>query len=131
MFKIDSEALHCDFRNTVTRSGMTPPDSDPDHKEQGDVAEQSSDPELEEPPLYKVVLHNDDYTPMEFVVEVLQTFFAMDHEKAVQIMLAVHTQGKATCGIYTRDIAETRSQQVNQYARECQHPLLCDIDRAD
>lgn len=95
------------------------------------MAEQSSDPELEEPPLYKVVLHNDDYTPMEFVVEVLQTFFAMDHEKAVQIMLAVHTQGKATCGIYTRDIAETRSQQVNQYARECQHPLLCDIDRAD
>ncbi len=95
------------------------------------MAEQSSDPKLEEPPLYKVVLHNDDYTPMEFVVEVLQTFFAMDHEKAVQIMLAVHTQGKATCGIYTRDIAETRSQQVNQYARECQHPLLCDIDRAD
>ncbi len=95
------------------------------------MAEQTSDPELEEPPLYKVVLHNDDYTPMEFVVEVLQTFFAMDHEKAVQIMLAVHTQGKATCGIYTRDIAETRSQQVNQYARECQHPLLCDIDRAD
>lgn len=95
------------------------------------MAEQTGDPKLEEPPLYKVVLHNDDYTPMEFVVEVLQTFFAMDHEKAVQIMLAVHTQGKATCGIYTRDIAETRSQQVNQYARECQHPLLCDIDRAD
>ncbi|MFC0336188.1 ATP-dependent Clp protease adaptor protein ClpS [Kushneria avicenniae] len=129
MFKIDSEALHCDFRNTVAHAGMTPPDHD--HQEQGDVSEQTSDPELEEPPLYKVVLHNDDYTPMEFVVEVLQTFFAMDHEKAVQIMLAVHTQGKATCGIYTRDIAETRSQQVNQYARECQHPLLCDIDRAD
>lgn len=129
MFKIDSEALHCDFRNTVAHAGMTPPDED--HQEQGDVAEQTRDPELEEPPLYKVVLHNDDYTPMEFVVEVLQTFFAMDHEKAVQIMLAVHTQGKATCGIYTRDIAETRSQQVNQYARECQHPLLCDIDRAD
>lgn len=109
---------------------MTRP-SAPEREDHGDVAEQTSDPELAQPPLYKVVLHNDDYTPMEFVVEVLQTFFAMDHEKAVQIMLAVHTQGKATCGIFTRDIAETKCHQVNQYARECQHPLLCDIDRAD
>lgn len=129
MFKTDSEALHPEFSRAAIQGGATP--SNPEEGEQGDVAAQASDPELEEPPLYRVILHNDDYTPMEFVVEVLQTFFAMDHEKAVQIMLAVHTQGKATCGIFTRDIAETKSQQVNQYARDCQHPLLCDIDRAD
>ncbi|RKQ96335.1 ATP-dependent Clp protease adaptor protein ClpS [Kushneria sinocarnis] len=129
MFKTDSDAVF-PLAVSVVRLGMTPP-PEPEEDDHGDVAEQTSDPELEEPPLYRVVLHNDDYTPMEFVVEVLQTFFAMDHEKAVQIMMAVHTQGKATCGIFTRDIAETKSQQVNQYARECQHPLLCDIDRAD
>ncbi|SDL40980.1 ATP-dependent Clp protease adaptor protein ClpS [Franzmannia pantelleriensis] len=110
--------------------GMTrPPESDP--QEDGDLAVKPADPELARPPMYKVVLHNDDFTPMEFVVEVLQTFFHFESEKAVQIMLAVHTQGKATCGVFTRDIAETKSHQVNEYARECQHPLLCDIDAAD
>ncbi|WP_089657845.1 ATP-dependent Clp protease adapter ClpS [Franzmannia pantelleriensis] len=106
-----------------------PPESDP--QEDGDLAVKPADPELARPPMYKVVLHNDDFTPMEFVVEVLQTFFHFESEKAVQIMLAVHTQGKATCGVFTRDIAETKSHQVNEYARECQHPLLCDIDAAD
>ncbi len=72
---------------------------------------------------------NDDYTPMEFVVEVLQMFFAMGREQATQIMLAVHTQGRAVCGVFTRDIAETKAAQVNQYAQENQHPLLCEIER--
>ncbi|GHC31358.1 ATP-dependent Clp protease adapter ClpS [Aidingimonas halophila] len=118
------------LRQALPLSGMTRP-PDPQEEDDPDLAVQTSDPELAEPPLYKVVLHNDDFTPMEFVVEVLQSFFSMDNEKAVQVMLAVHTQGKATCGIFTRDIAETKSHQVNQYARECQHPLLCDIDAAD
>ncbi|WP_435389106.1 ATP-dependent Clp protease adapter ClpS [Halomonas almeriensis] len=110
-------------------AGMTrPPEPDQDD---GDVAVQPSEPELAQPPMYKVVLHNDDFTPMDFVVEVLQTFFYMDSENAVQVMLAVHTQGKGTCGIFTRDIAETKSHLVNEYARECQHPLLCDIEAAD
>ncbi|OLO04344.1 ATP-dependent Clp protease adapter ClpS [Salinicola socius] len=112
------------------RLGMTRP-PDPDHEDQGYVAEQVSDPQLVPPPMYKVVLYNDDYTPMEFVVEVLQRFFAMDSEKAVQIMLAVHTQGRATCGIFTRDIAETKCHQVNEYAKECEHPLMCDVDAAE
>lgn len=112
------------------RVGMTRPPGTQDDTE-GHVSVSPADPELDKPPRYKVILHNDDFTPMEFVVEVLQTFFYMDSEKAVQIMLAVHTQGKATCGIFTRDIAETKSHLVNDYARECQHPLLCDIDRAD
>ena len=82
------------------------------------------------PQMYQVVMLNDDYTPMEFVVEVLQLFFAMGREKATQVMLAVHTQGKAVCGIYTRDIAETKAMQVNRCARENQHPLLCEIEAA-
>lgn len=71
---------------------------------------------------------NDDYTPMDFVVEVLEMFFAMGREQATRIMLQVHTQGKAVCGVFTRDIAETKAAQVNQYARQHQHPLLCEIE---
>ncbi len=89
------------------------------------------EPKLRKPPLYKVVLLNDDYTPMEFVVEVLQTFFGMDREKATQVMLSVHTQGKAICGIFPRDIAETKSAQVNQYAQENQHPLISEIEAVE
>ncbi len=86
-------------------------------------------PKLKPPPMYRVVLMNDDYTPMDFVVEVLEVFFNMNPEKATQVMLAVHTKGKGVCGIYTRDIAETKSEQVNQYSKECQHPLMCNIER--
>ena len=122
------------WRLVGSTAGMTRPprhEDRPDEERDDDLAVQSSEPEVARPPMYKVVLHNDDFTPMEFVVEVLQSFFRMDSETAVQVMLTVHTQGKATCGIFTRDIAETKSHQVNQYARECQHPLLCDIEAAD
>ncbi len=95
------------------------------------VVEELAKPELKEPSMYKVVLLNDDYTPMEFVVEILQMFFNLNREKATQIMLAVHTTGKGTCGIYTRDIAETKSAQVNQYAQDNQHPLVSEIEAAD
>jgi ATP-dependent Clp protease adaptor protein ClpS len=88
-------------------------------------------PALKRPAQYKVMLLNDDYTPMDFVVDVLMTFFGMNEEKATQVMLLVHTQGKAVCGVYTRDIAETKAAQVNQYSSECEHPLLCEIERAD
>ncbi|ABC29161.1 uncharacterized conserved protein [Hahella chejuensis KCTC 2396] len=74
---------------------------------------------------------NDDYTPMDFVVEVLIRFFNMSEPKATQVMLAVHTQGRAVCGVFTRDIAESKAAQVNQYSSECEHPLLCEIERAD
>lgn len=95
------------------------------------VLEAPVKPKLKKPPLYKVVLLNDDYTPMEFVVEVLQMFFGMDREKATQVMLAVHTTGKATCGIFPRDIAETKSAQVNQYAQDNQHPLVSEVEAVD
>ena len=104
---------------------------DKDYDRDVGVIEKISKPELKEPAMYKVVLLNDDYTPMEFVIEVLQMFFNMNREKATQIMLAVHTLGRATCGIFTRDIAETKSAQVNQYAQESQHPLVSEIQSAD
>jgi ATP-dependent Clp protease adaptor protein ClpS len=98
---------------------------------EGGLALQESKPELKKPPLFKVILLNDDYTPMEFVVEVLEVFFRMNREQATQVMLTVHTKGKGVCGIYTRDIAETKAAQVNQYARENQHPLLCEIEASE
>jgi ATP-dependent Clp protease adaptor protein ClpS len=85
---------------------------------------------VEPPPMYKVMLNNDDYTPMDFVVEVLITFFSMDTEKANQLMLTVHYDGKAVCGIYTAEVAETKVMQVNQYARKQQHPLMCSMEPA-
>lgn len=89
---------------------------------------EESPPVLKKPPLYSVLLINDDYTPMEFVVELLEMFFGMNRELATRVMLAVHTKGKGVCGIYTRDVAETKAQQVNQYSRENEHPLLCEIE---
>ena len=82
------------------------------------------------PPLYKVLLLNDDYTPMDFVVEVLESFFNMDREKATRVMLTIHTEGQATVGIYSRDVAETKAAQVVDYAQQCQHPLLCRVEQA-
>jgi len=105
-------------------------DHDPLHDD-GGIAVQESKPQLKPPPLYKVVLLNDDYTPMEFVVEILEVFFNMNREKATQVMLTVHTQGKGVCGIFTRDIAETKASQVNQYARDNQHPLMADTEALD
>ncbi|MCG3169960.1 MAG: ATP-dependent Clp protease adapter protein ClpS [Pseudomonadales bacterium] len=96
----------------------------------GGLALQESDAQLAEPPMYQVVMLNDDYTPMDFVVDVLQRFFAMGRDKATRVMLAVHTEGRAVCGVFTRDVAETKAMQVNRYARENQHPLLCEIEVA-
>lgn len=85
-------------------------------------------PKLQQPPLYKVVLINDDYTPMDFVVDVLRSFFSMNVEKATQIMLKVHTEGKGVCGVFGKDVAETKAAQVNDYARDCEQPLLCSVE---
>lgn len=107
-------------------------DNDGHDEQQGDhnsgLATEAAKPKLKRPPMYRVVLMNDDYTPMDFVIEVLMIFFALDQEKATQIMLAVHTQGKGVCGVYTRDVAETKAAQVNQYSRENKHPLLCEVE---
>ena len=85
-------------------------------------------PALKAPRKYKVILLNDDYTPMPFVVEVLQRFFHMVDSMAVTLMLQVHTEGRAVCGVYTRDVAETKVAWVNDYARLNEHPLLCAME---
>ena len=86
-------------------------------------------PKLQPPPQFRVVLINDDFTPMEFVVQVLQTFFGHSREKAVQIMLTVHQQGKGLAGIYPAEIAETKAAQANGFARKNQHPLLTVLEK--
>ncbi|MCL5042829.1 MAG: ATP-dependent Clp protease adapter ClpS [Gammaproteobacteria bacterium] len=102
---------------------------EPDYADDHGLAVETSKPELQPPSRYQVVMMNDDYTPMDFVVEVLEHFFYHTRESATQIMLKVHTEGKAVCGTYSRDIAESKAAQVNDYARECQHPLICEIQR--
>ena len=104
--------------------------SEDEHNISDGLAVEAVKPRLKKPPMFKVVLMNDDYTPMEFVVEILQTFFGLDREKATRVMLHVHTKGKGVCGVFTREIAETKVAQVNQYSRESKHPLLCELEEA-
>ncbi len=92
------------------------------------LAVEEAKPKLKRAPLFQVDLLNDDYTPMDFVVEVLERIFSMDRTKATRIMLEVHTRGKGICGIFTYEIAETKVAQVNSYARQQEHPLLCTME---
>ena len=95
-----------------------------------ELAVEEARPELKEPPLYRVVLINDDYTPMEFVVDILQTVFGMERTRATQVMLEVHTKGKGVCGVYNFEIAETKVAQVMGIAKQHQHPLLCTMEES-
>ena len=92
------------------------------------VALQDAKPKLKKPPLYKVILLNDDFTPMDFVIEILMDFFAMSEQKATQVMLQIHTQGVGVCGTYSKDVAETKVYIVNEYSRSYQHPLMCSME---
>ncbi|TAL50370.1 MAG: ATP-dependent Clp protease adapter ClpS [Methylovulum sp.] len=103
-------------------------DFDPLEDNDNGLALQEAKPQLKRPPLYKVILLNDDFTPMDFVIEVLMDFFAMPEELATQVMLQIHTQGVGVCGTYTKDVAETKVIIVNEYSREHQHPLLCSME---
>ncbi len=102
----------------------------PKHVQGDGLALEEAKPKLKKPPLYKVVLLNDDYTPMDFVVSVLELFFSKPRDQATRIMLQVHTQGKGVCGVFSREIAETKVHQVNTFARENQHPLMCTLEPA-
>lgn len=102
--------------------GGAPDDGD------ADLAVQTR-PRTQRPPMYKVMLMNDDFTPMEFVVLVLERFFAMDHAAAFEIMLQVHKKGLAVVGVFSHEIAETKVTQVLQLAREHQHPLQCTMEK--
>ena len=107
---------------------MSDKNNTPDWQRDSNTVVEVERPKLKKPSLYKVVLLNDDYTPMEFVVELLELFFGQTRENATRIMLSIHTEGKGVCGIYTQDVAETKAGIVNQYSRDHQHPLLCEIE---
>ena len=126
-------ALRRDCRRDPARPSYTCPMSQnrpPEREHDHGVAVDTAKPEVIRPPLYQVVLLNDDFTPMDFVVEVLQVFFALNREQATQVMLHVHTRGKGVCGVYTREVAESKVTQVNEFSREHQHPLLCTMEKA-
>ena len=128
--------LH-DIKHSFHQSGyidwhISPRLSNDTHDEDdSDSVVQTAPPELKRPPLYVVVLMNDDYTPMDFVIEVLQQYFALNLDQATEVMLTVHYEGKGVAGVYPRDIAETKANQVNNYARSQSHPLLCQIEPKD
>jgi len=105
------------------------PKADPSPPDSGLLVEEAR-PKTKQPPLYEVILLNDDYTPMEFVVDVLEKFFGMNRPTATRVMLEVHTQGKGVCGVFTYEIAETKVAQVTTYARDNQHPLMCTLEEA-
>jgi ATP-dependent Clp protease adaptor protein ClpS len=108
------------------------PTSETERPDQGGagLAVEEAEPKTKQPPLYQVVLLNDDYTPMEFVVDVLEKFFRMDRMTATRVMLEVHTQGKGICGVFTYEIAETKVALVTSYARDHHHPLMCTLEEA-
>ena len=113
----------------IVRAAQEPPRPPAEQGERG-LAVAEAEPAVKVPPLYRVLLINDDYTPMEFVVEILERFFGMDRTNATRVMLEVHMRGKGICGVFTFEIAETKVSQVTSYSREHQHPLLCTLEEA-
>lgn len=107
---------------------MADPKTHPD--QEGDLALEEEPASVAPPPMYKVVMLNDDFTPMEFVIEVLVRYFGMAQDRATATMLEVHNRGRAVCGVFTREVAETKVMQVNDLARQNQHPLLCMMEEA-
>jgi ATP-dependent Clp protease adaptor protein ClpS len=109
---------------------MSKREDEPEKIDSYDLAVEEARPKLKRPPLYRVLLINDDYTPMEFVVDILETVFAMDRTRATQVMLEVHTNGKGICGVFSFEIAETKVAQVMAIAQQHQHPLLCTMEES-
>ena len=103
---------------------------DPGYQSGHDLAVEEAQPKVKPPPLYRVLLINDDYTPMEFVVDILESIFGMERTRATQVMLEVHTKGKGICGVFSFEIAETKVAQVMTVAKQHQHPLLCTMEES-
>jgi ATP-dependent Clp protease adaptor protein ClpS len=93
------------------------------------IPKEKQKPKLKKPRRYKVIILNDDYTPMEFVIYVLQTIFKKNYDEAKKVMLLVHNEGKGICGVYSLDIAETKANQVVEFSRINQHPLECKVEK--
>ncbi len=102
----------------------------PDFADDFDLAVEEARPRLKQPPLYRVLLINDDYTPMDFVVGILESVFGMQRTKATQVMLEVHTRGRGVCGVFSYEIAETKVAQVMGIAKQHQHPLMCTMEES-
>lgn len=109
---------------------MSEPPTHNEHHSGHDLAVEEAQPKVKPPPLYRVVLLNDDFTPMEFVVDVLESIFSMERTRATQVMLEVHTKGKGICGVFSYEIAETKVAQVMTTANQHQHPLLCTMEES-
>ena len=109
---------------------MSDPHDDNEMIDSYDLAVEEAKPKVKRPPLFRVVLINDDYTPMEFVVDILESIFGMERTRATQVMLEVHTKGKGICGVYDYGIAETKVAQVMSVAKQHQHPLLCTMEES-
>ena len=114
----------------MKREKMSEQDKKDLQRDGHEVVVEEARPKLKKPPLYRVVLINDDYTPMEFVVEVLQSIFGMERPKATRVILEVHTKGKGICGVYDYEIAETKVAQVMSISQQQQHPLLCTTEES-
>ena len=115
--------------NTKTRPPQTPDRVNHNDDSGGTILAERAKPKVKKPPLYKVLLLNDDYTPMEFVVYLLRRFFGMSTEKAEQVMIHIHTRGLGVCGVFPREIAETKVRQTLELAQQNQHPLQCTMER--
>jgi len=109
---------------------MSHKQTDNDYDGSHDLAVEEARPKVKQPPLYQVMLINDDFTPMEFVVDILQGIFGMERTRATQVMLEVHTKGRGVCGLFTYEIAETKVAQVMSIAQQHQHPLLCTMEES-
>lgn len=126
---MDLTDLKAAFSNTgYVDWHLQTPVTDSNHQGDVDLDVKVAPPDWKHPPLYVVVLLNDDYTPMDIVIEILQQFFAMNLDQATEVMLTVHYEGKGVAGTYPRDIAETKANQVNNYSRSQGYPLLCQIE---
>jgi ATP-dependent Clp protease adaptor protein ClpS len=117
------------FVKEITHQKIMPHESEHEQDSGRGLAVEATKPEVARPPLFQVLLLNDDFTPMDFVVEVLRSFFSLDQEQSVQVMLHVHTRGRGVCGVFTREVAETKVTHVNEYSRSHQHPLLCTMEK--
>ena len=123
-----SDMTFDDHRHLISASGDDDYRHEQDHDGGNAVMLEAAKPRLKKPPLYRVILLNDDYTTMEFVVRVLQLIFHHDEERAAQIMMHVHQKGAGICGVYTREIAETKVEQVVEFAKRNEHPLQCTME---
>jgi len=115
------------MNKTISSTKQNSDNDNPDRVDGGLLLEEAK-PKLKKPSMYKVVLMNDDYTPMDFVISILEGFFGMNRERAIKVMLNVHNNGKGICGIFGRDVAETKVAQVNDYSRTHDHPLMCTLE---